>query len=101
MSIASIVPVLLITGLVQILKESLGLPSKYVQIAVFTLAVIFGVLFYISSSLTEVVVSVCGYGLMAIGLWEVGGKKYEAVRGLNNTTNPVSGQAPAQGTDSD
>lgn len=99
MSIVNIVPVLLITGLVQVLKESLGLPSKYAQLATFMLAVIFGVLFYVSTSLTEVVVSVVGYGLMAIGLWEVGGKGYEQLRGIDK--NPTTQQAPLEQRDSD
>lgn len=101
MSIVSIVPVLLITGVVQILKESLGLPSKYVQIAVFSLAVVFGALFYISSSFTEVAVSVVGYGLMAIGLWEVGGKGYKQIRGIDDEKNLAAQPAPVEGSDSD
>lgn len=94
MTIATLVPILFITALVQFMKEGLGLPSKYAQIAAFGLAVVFGVLFYISSSITETVVAILGYGLAAVGLWEVAGKKYEEARGVAPSIPPASDQKP-------
>lgn len=92
MPITTIIPIILITGLVQILKESLGLPSKYAQLAAFSFAIIFGILFTYSVSITESVVNILEYGLAAIGLWEVGGVGYSKMRGNTQdvATPPVA-----------
>ena len=105
MTIATLVPVLLITALVQLFKESLGLPSKYAKITAFVLAVVFGTLFYLSASLTETVVAILGYGLAAVGLWEVGGQRYKELRGLETgaqaPSTPTSEMKTPEHVDSD
>lgn len=68
------IPVLFITTLVQLFKL-LGMPSKYSPHAAFGLAIIFGTLFLWKAEATQAIVGVIMYGLGAVGLWEVGGKK--------------------------
>lgn len=68
------IPVLFITTLVQLFKL-LGMNSKYAPHCAFGLAVLFGGLFYWNADFTQTIVGVLMYGLGAVGLWEVGGKK--------------------------
>lgn len=68
------IPVVFITSFVELLKL-LGMPSKYAQLMAFLLAIILGILFYWNASLTNTIVGILMYGLAAVGLWEVGGKK--------------------------
>jgi len=81
MNLTQAIPIILITGLVQVTKEAFGLPSKYAQIATFVIAVVFGVLFTVSPSITDTVITILAFGLSAIGLWEVAGPKYKELRG--------------------
>lgn len=78
MELLNIIPAVLITGLVQVLKE-FGLPSKYARIAAFSLAVLLAVIYYYNSDLMSVVVTVAQFGLAAIGLWEVAKPTYEQI----------------------
>jgi len=68
------IPVLFITTLVQLFKL-LGMDSKYSPLAAFGLAVIFGGMLYWNADVTNTIVGILMYGLGAVGLWEVGGKK--------------------------
>lgn len=73
-TIVMAVPIILITTLVQLFKL-LGMPSKYAPHAAFGLALILGALFFWNADVTQTIVGVLMYGLGAVGLWEVGGKK--------------------------
>lgn len=79
-SLSQLVPILLITALVQFGKEVLNIPSKYARIASFAVAVVFGVLFIYNQPLTQIVVDILAYALSAIGLWEVAKPKYENLK---------------------
>lgn len=68
------IPIIFITTLVQLFKL-LGMPSKYSPLVAFILALFFGGLFFWNATVAQTIVGVLMYGLGAVGLWEVGGKK--------------------------
>lgn len=70
-NILQTIPILFITGIVQIAKEFFNMPSKYARIASFIIALVFGVLFVWNADITKTITDILMYALSAIGLWEV------------------------------
>ena len=78
MDISSIIPVILITSLVQFCKE-VGMPSKLAPIVVFLLAVLFGIIFIWNVDLMKNLVAILQFALGAIGLWEISKPTYQQI----------------------
>ena len=83
MEITNIIPIILITGIVQVLKE-FGMPSKYAPAATFVVAVMFAFIFFYNLDLTKELVAILQFALGAIGLWEISKPTYKQITGKVN-----------------
>ena len=67
--LTSLIPIALITGLVELVKITFDVPDKFIRPIVFLLALLFAIIGTLNKDLTQTIVSILTYALGASGLF--------------------------------